>query len=139
MPATPNVRAIAPKRILVVDDEPSVAQTMRLILKLDHHEVEIAEDGETALAMFDAGRHDLVITDFKLGGMNGLELAQAIRARCPAQPIVLVSAHLEELARDNAAFSDVNNVLGKPFSVAQLRATVAALFPAQQMPKEPEA
>jgi DNA-binding response OmpR family regulator len=120
----------APKRILVVDDEPSGAETIRLSLIIDRHQVEVAEDGETALAMFDAGRHDLVITDFKMPGMDGLELAQAIRALCSAQPIMLVTAHLEELARDNVTLSNVDNVLGKPFSVARLRAAVAALFPA---------
>ena len=120
----------APKRILVVDDEPSGAETIRLILSIDRHQVEVAEDGETALAMFDAGRHDLVITDFKMPGMDGLELAQAIRARCPAQPIMLVTAHREELARDDVTLSNVDTVLGKPFPVARLRAAVDALFPA---------
>jgi len=130
MPPTPNVPAITPKRILVVDDEPSVAQTMRLVLSIDRHQIEVAEDGETALAMFEAGRHDLVITDFKMSNMDGLELAQAIRKLCPGQPIILVTAYLEALQSNQSRLSDVNTLLGKPFSTAALRAAVAALFPA---------
>jgi len=129
MPPIPNVLSVAPKRILVVDDEPSVAQTMRLILKIDRHEVEVAEDGATALAMFEAGRHDLVITDFKMSNMDGLELARAIRVLCPGQPIILVTAYLEALQSNQATLSDINTLLGKPFSTGALRAAVAALFP----------
>jgi len=122
--------AITPRRILVVDDEPSVSQTMRLILSIDRHQIEVAEDGETALAMFEAGRHDLVITDFKMSNMDGLELAQAIRKLCPSQPIILVTAYLEALQSNQSRLSDVNTLLGKPFSTAALRAAVAELFPA---------
>src|SRR2546423_6284498 len=121
MPPTKNVRAIAPKRILVVDDDVSVAQTMRLILKIDRHEVELAEDGEQALALFQAARHDLVITDFKMANMDGLELARAIRALSPGHPIILVTAYLEALQAGKATLSDVNTLLGKPFSMDELR------------------
>jgi two-component system cell cycle response regulator CpdR len=130
MPPTPNVPAITPRRILVVDDEPSVAQTMRLILSIDRHQIEVAADGETGLAMFDAGRHDLVITDFKMTNMDGLELARAIRGLCPGQRIILVSAYLEALQSNQARLSNVNTLLGKPFSTASLRAAIAELFPA---------
>jgi len=54
---------VAPRRILVVDDDLSVAQTMRLILKIDRHEVEIAEDGEKALAMFGQAELGLRVQD----------------------------------------------------------------------------
>ena len=132
MPPAPNVQSVSPKRILVVDDDLSVAQTMRLILRIDRHEVEIAEDGEKALAMFEAGRHDLVITDFKMTNMDGLELARAIRLLRPGQPIILVTAYLEALETNKAKLPDVNTLLGKPFSMEDLRAAVAALFSAAE-------
>jgi DNA-binding response OmpR family regulator len=53
-----------PKSILVVDDDESVADSLRLLLKIDGHEVEVAGDGETALAKYKVGNHDLVIADF---------------------------------------------------------------------------
>src|SRR5205809_7788818 len=110
MQSTPNVRPVAPRRILVVDDDLSVAQTMRLVLKIDRHDVEIAEDGEQALAMFQAAPYDLVITDFKMANMDGLELARALRVLQPGLPIILVTAYLEALQSSKAVLSDVNSL-----------------------------
>ena len=58
------VDTLMPKSILVVDDDESVADSLRLLLKIDGHEVEVAGDGETALAKYKVGNHDLVIADF---------------------------------------------------------------------------
>jgi len=120
---------MTPKRILVVDDEPSISQTISVVLKLDGPQIEIAPDAQNALAMFDASPHDLVIVDYMLPGMNGLQLARALRARRPQQPILLVTGNLELIGRSKGTLEHVNNVLEKPFGVQDLRAAVAALLP----------
>jgi len=58
-------------QILVVDDEPSVSRTIRMLLEYDGHEVQTVVSGEEALALMELRQFDLVITDYSLGGMQG--------------------------------------------------------------------
>jgi len=96
--ATPGLRQwLLPKRILVAEDELLLAHTRRMVLAVDGHFVDIAEDGKQALAMFEGGTYDLVITDFKMANMDGLELAEAIKTRSPSTPIILVTAYAEAI------------------------------------------
>jgi CheY-like chemotaxis protein len=121
---------IAPKSILVVEDDPSVAQSLSLLLAIDKHEVEVVGDGKTALVRYKVGSHDLVIADFFMPGMDGLELARLIRADLPQQPIVLVTAFLETVSSsEKARLQHVDALLGKPFSPEQLREAIRAAFP----------
>ena len=126
----PPLRQLLPKRILVVDDEPGLAELLRLALTSDQFQVEIAQDAQTALAAFEARRHDVVITDFRMPGMDGLELARAIRARCPAQPIILMAGDLPGLAQNKEKPFHVSTLLAKPCLTEELQAAVAGLFPA---------
>src|SRR5262245_22649711 len=83
------------KRILVAEDDLMVAHTLRMALTVDGHFVEMVEHGEQALARFEAGKHDLVIADFKMANMDGLELAEAIKKISPSTPIILLTAYTE--------------------------------------------
>jgi CheY-like chemotaxis protein len=121
---------LAPKSILVVDVDPSVADALRLLLKVDGHKVEVAGNGETALAKYKVGNHDLVIAAFLMPGMDGLELARLIRESVPRQPILLVTAHFETVSNsEKARLQYVNAVLGKPFSLEQLRDAIKEVLP----------
>lgn len=84
--------AVSPKRILVVDDEPFVCESIKLLLAHDGHEVETAQGAEEALAKYDPARFDLVFTDFSMPGMKGDQLAAAIKERKPAKPVVMLTA-----------------------------------------------
>jgi CheY-like chemotaxis protein len=126
------MNTLAYKSILVVDDEPLVADTLSLLLMIDKHRVDVARDGETALARYKSSRYDLVITDLMMPGIDGLELARLIRAQVPQQRIILVSGHLGALSlsnRDKMQLQNVDALLGKPFSPEQLRQAVRAIFP----------
>ncbi len=118
-----------PKRILVAEDDLLVAQTIRMALAVDGHQVSIAEDGEQALAMFSAGEFDLVIADFRLPKVDGLELAQAIKAQFPALPIVLITAYAESIERRMGKVSNIDLMLEKPFSVEDLLGALRKIFP----------
>jgi CheY-like chemotaxis protein len=120
--------AISPRQILVVDDEPAVADTIRMVLGLDGHQTEVAADAEGALAKFEAGRYGLVVTDLSLPKMDGIGLARELRKRDPKQPIILITAYAESIAGDRERLKDVTYLLGKPFSVDQLRHAVAQIF-----------
>ena len=116
---------VAKLRILVVDDEPSVGDAVKLLLKFDGHEVEATNSGKEALAMFKPGRFDLVFTDYTMPGMNGDQLAAAIKADAPGQPIVMITAHAGTLPRS----PDVDFIVGKPFRLAQLRDAITKVLP----------
>jgi len=123
-----TVAAIAAKRILVVDDEAVMAEAIRAILRAEGHEVEAVGDGQTALTKFEADRHDLVITDFRMAKMDGLELARAIRALSAAQRIIVITGDVGSIPGSQAESRDFNVLLAKPFSGAKLHEAVASLW-----------
>ncbi len=79
--------------ILLVDDDPDIPRLVALRLRAAGHSVATAESGEQALAMFDAARPRLVITDLKMGGMGGMALFEAIQRRAPTLPVIVLTAH----------------------------------------------
>jgi CheY-like chemotaxis protein len=129
--ASPEIaRSASRKRILVVDDGPEVAKAIRMALAVGAgYEVEIAEDGETALARYKTAKYDLVITDLQMPKIDGLELAAAIKKLSPAQPIILITAYAESLKGDHERLAKVDFVLEKPFSLQQLQDALARTFP----------
>jgi len=120
---------VPPKRILVVDDEPQVADTIRMVLALSGHIIEIAESGSRALEMYEPGKFDLVISDYSLGQMNGLNLARKIRERSATQPFILVTAYAETMALKKELLTDIDFILGKPFALTQLQEAMNSVFP----------
>ena len=112
------------RRILVVDDETLVCDTIRRVLSFDHHEVKTATGSQDALAAYEPGKFDLVITDYEMPGMKGDKLAAAIKALAPRQPIIMLTAHTESLHQAGDAPSSVDLVMGKPFRLQELRDAV---------------
>ena len=107
---------LAPKSILVVDDEPFVCDAIKMLLSYDGHRVETAADGEEALKKWDAARFDVVFTDFSMPGMKGDELADAIKVRSPETPIIMLTAFPP--SRQPAS---IELILTKPFMLDSLR------------------
>jgi DNA-binding response OmpR family regulator len=118
---------ISPRRVLVVDDEPLVCDSIQRILALDHHEVESVADGDAALATFQVGKFDLLIIDYEMPGMKGDKLAASIRAVAPQQPILMMTAYGESLRLGGEFPLAVNQVIGKPFNSQEVRAAVQQL------------
>ena len=79
--------------ILIVDDDPDILKLLSLRLAGAGHGVRGAESGERALALLAASRPDLVITDLKMGGMDGLTLFDEIRRQAPTLPVIILTAH----------------------------------------------
>src|SRR5262245_43645877 len=80
-------------RILVVDDEPAIRDTMRMILEYDGYECLTAGSGTEAVTAVERDAPDLVFLDIKMPGMDGLETLSRIRGLNDALPVVIVSAH----------------------------------------------
>src|SRR6185436_5876846 len=88
-------------RVLVVDDEPSVANALRHVLLTEGYHVRTAAEGRNALASFHEWRPRLVITDLRMAPMNGIELCRQIRAASNV-PIIVVSGEDGEVAKIEA-------------------------------------
>jgi two-component system nitrogen regulation response regulator NtrX len=80
-------------RILVVDDEPAIRDTMRMILEYDGYEVLLAGSGQEGLTMAERDSPDLVFLDIKMPGLDGLEVLSRLRGTNETLPVVIVSAH----------------------------------------------
>jgi len=120
---TMNTAGIAQgKNILLVDDDPDVRGSIKLLLSIDRHTVTEAANGHEALQLFTGSRYDLVITDYRMPGMHGDELARNIKNLVPAQPILMVTAYLEKLVD---AGKPADAVVGKPLSIDDLRRAMA--------------
>ncbi len=113
-----------PRRILVVDDEPLVCDAVKMMLNFDGHIVETANNGKEALAMFEGGKFDLIITDFEMPAMKGDELAAAIKTRWPSQPVVMITAYAEMLHATGSPLSGVDFIISKPFLLENLREAI---------------
>ena len=111
-------------RLLVVDDEPMVRATIRMILTLEGYAVETSDNAEDALSLFEKSRFDVVITDYSLPAMSGDRLAKAIRERVPNQPIIMITAYADHLREGGKRVAAVDYLLSKPFELPVLRALV---------------
>jgi CheY-like chemotaxis protein len=115
------------KRILIVDDEPNVTLILsRSLDKLDKkYEVETAQSGAEALSKLQDKPYALVITDYKMPEMNGLDLAMAVRRVAPETQVILMTAHgTGDL--QNTANTDLDGYIDKPFKLSEIREIVDA-------------
>ena len=115
--------ALSPKHILVVDDEPFVCESIKMLLAYDGHEVQTASSGAEALTRFDPKKIQIVFTDFAMPGMKGDELAEKIKARSPQTPIILLTAFPPP-----AKPPSIDLVLTKPFMLQTLRDGLQKIF-----------
>ncbi len=81
------------RRILVVDDEPSIRRTLRDILEYEGYHIEEAVDGEEALSQVSKGEFDLVILDVKMPKIDGMDVLRELHSSNPSLPIVMISGH----------------------------------------------
>ena len=113
------------RRILVVDDEPFVCDAVKMMLAFDGHSVETASSAKHALELFENSKFDVVITDFAMPAMKGDELALAIKARNPRQPVVMITAYAELLQSTRNSIPGVDFIISKPFLLENLREAIS--------------
>ena len=108
-------------RILAVDDEEAIAESIAYLLEAPHRTIAVAKDGKEALALAAREKFDLIITDHRMPRVTGLELVRRLRAREFAGKIIVLSAHLTE--ENIRAYEElkVDMMLAKPFDVEELR------------------
>lgn len=117
-----------PRRVLIVEDEPEIADLVALHLGDIGCATEIARDGLTGLHRAQRQRYDLIVLDLRLPGLDGLEVCRRLQGAEDYTPILMVTARGEELDRILGLEVGADDYLTKPFSVRELVARAAAIF-----------
>ncbi len=111
-------------KILVVDDEEIVRSCIRGLLTYDGHEVQTAVNAEAALTVFKQEQFDLVFVDYSMPGMKGDELAAALKALAPHQPIIMITGNTPL----RKSVPGVNLIISKPVVLGDLQDAIAKVF-----------
>ncbi|MGI9198537.1 MAG: response regulator transcription factor, partial [Candidatus Nanopelagicaceae bacterium] len=114
-------------RILVVEDEKSFAEPLAYLLGREGYEVEIAADGNEAIAKFDKSGADLVLLDLMLPGINGTEVCRQIRTTSNV-PIIMLTAKDDEVDKVVGLELGADDYVTKPYSSRELLARVRAVL-----------
>jgi len=118
---------VAGKRILAVDDDPSIREMVRDYLVDNDFEVHTASNGDEMNRILEAQGADLVILDVKLPGEDGFGLARALRNKSPV-PIIMLTAQKDEVDRVVGLELGADDYLTKPFSPRELLARIRAVL-----------
>jgi DNA-binding NtrC family response regulator len=123
-------------RVVVVDDEPRMAAVMAAALGRGGWECETYESGASALAAVDARGADVVVTDWKMPGMDGVELMHRLRERRPDLPVIMVTAYGDVPNAVAAMRGGAFDYVVKPFDNDDLRACVARAIDFARLDRE---
>lgn len=115
------------EHILLVDDEPAVAKSFELLLRRIGYRVTLAAAPAQALAILagDPKDFDVLVTDYQMPGMTGIDLAQRIRVSRPDIPVFLTSGFTGKMTRDTMKSKGITEFLSKPFEIAELATKLA--------------
>jgi two-component system, OmpR family, response regulator MprA len=115
-------------RILVVDDEPAVRDSLRRALQLEGYAVELAEDGEQALERVSADAIDAIVLDVSMPRLDGLETCRRLRDAGNALPVLMLTARDEVSDRVAGLDAGADDYVVKPFALEELLARLRALL-----------
>jgi DNA-binding response OmpR family regulator len=122
-----EIYKVAGKRILVVDDDPSIREMVRDYLVDNDFQVETAASGEEMNQLLETTGADLILLDVKLPGEDGFGIARALRTKSPV-PIIMLTAQREEVDRVVGLELGADDYLTKPFSPRELLARIRAVL-----------
>lgn len=127
------------RKILVVDDDPVVRKSFSRVLSNKGYAVITAENAAEAMSKMETADYDVVFTDIKMPGMDGVELAEQVKARHPWTPVVIVTGYGTTKNEARARAAGVSAFLRKPLSpeVLEETAATALLEPAHAAPEAP--
>ena len=116
-------------RVLVVDDERAVRESLRRALELEGYDVELAVDGERAISRLSQGvQPDAVVLDVLMPGIDGLEVCRRLRTGGNDVPVLMLTARAEVDSRVAGLDAGADDYLPKPFALAELLARLRALM-----------
>jgi two-component system, OmpR family, alkaline phosphatase synthesis response regulator PhoP len=115
------------KRVLVVEDDPSIAMGLEMNLSAEGYRVEVAADGEEGLQRARVGA-DLIVLDVMLPKLNGFEVVKALRQEGNSVPVIMLSARGAEMDKVMGLELGAEDYITKPFGLAELLARVKAVL-----------
>jgi DNA-binding response OmpR family regulator len=118
-----------PKRILIVEDEPSIIVSLEFLLRESGHEVMVARDGAEALRLAGSVRPDLVVLDVMLPSVNGFEVCRRLRDNAATRDIriLMLTARGRESEAATGKAAGADAYMSKPFATKELVRIVASL------------
>jgi two-component system OmpR family response regulator len=123
-------------RILVVDDEPSIVDSVATVLRYEGFEVDVADAGRVALQKVQDGSYDLIVLDVMLPDLDGLEVTRRLRANGLTVPVLFLTARSEVEDRVTGLTVGGDDYVTKPFSLVEVVARVKAILRRGQGPEQ---
>ncbi len=115
---------MAQHRIMVIDDEKIVGDMAKLSLEQEGYAVETYLNAEPALKRLEEERFDVVVTDYKMKGIDGMEVLRAVRGRYPGTQVIMITAFANLDAAIEALRRDVHDFFPKPVKIKELKASI---------------
>jgi DNA-binding NtrC family response regulator len=125
-------------RILVIDDEASIRESLQTLLEMEGFSIETANDGEEGLRKLERQTYDLVLLDLALPGRDGIEILRDIHARLPALPIIMITAYGAVANVVDAIHTGASNFVQKPWDNEKLLADIRAAVGKARVEQENE-
>jgi DNA-binding NtrC family response regulator len=123
-------------RVLIVDDERAILDTVEILLRGEGFDASVAQSGREALERFDEVSPDVVLTDIRMPGVTGLDLLEAVRQRDPEVPVILMTAQASLQSAVKAVNQGAFYYLQKPFSNAELVALCKRAAQVRELSRE---
>ncbi len=115
-------------KIMVIDDENIVGKMLKAVLELDGYEVETFMNASPALARFKEKKFDLVITDLKMKGIDGMEVLRTVKEEVPDTKVIMITAFANLEAATEAMRGEVDDFFPKPVRIKDLKASIVRLL-----------
>jgi DNA-binding NtrC family response regulator len=103
-------------KVLVIDDDAVVGRSFNRVLSDKGYDVSTALNGEDALSSIEENNYDVVFTDIKMPGMDGLEVTERIKARCPWTPVVVITGYGTQDNEEKASVLGASGFVRKPLT-----------------------
>src|SRR5437879_7048151 len=132
-----NVSRTMKTRILLIEDDPGIIITLERLLASEGHDVIIEKRGDSGLARARAESLDVVLSDFKLPGLDGLDLVQELHSAKPRLPIILMTAHGTTEIAIEATKRGAFEYLLKPFEMPELLEAISKALATSRLMSEP--
>src|SRR5438552_17650426 len=116
---------MAEAKILVVDDELSMREVLEITLRREGYDVTVADGGEAALQALEAAVFDLVLTDLRMRGVDGLAVLRAVKERAPGTAVLMLTAFASTDTAVEAMKLGAYDYVTKPFKLDEIRLTIA--------------
>ncbi|WP_437807987.1 response regulator [Sorangium sp. So ce1078] len=121
-----NERSTGRQRVLVIDDEPAIRETLDTFLSWEGYEVATAESGEAAVKQAEEEQFDLAITDLRMPGMAGDETVAALKRLHPSLPVIVVTGYASDEAARRCSKEGAIRIVRKPVQLEDLLSLVKA-------------